>query len=140
MFDKELSLAVRKRMGSHIRTSQCWANAFKSVTMDETLSDCFYIEGWATMEDNDDEYHNPPSVIGHGWIETLDGKIIDPTFADQDVTVCYFAGLKYSKDERAKLSKKAKELPFYASIHHYHSPEYTTAFNQAWDYSNSRVR
>jgi hypothetical protein len=139
MFDRELSLAVRKRMGDHIATSQCFANAFKAVIWNKDLSSCFYVEGWAAIEREGDDV-NPPLYVEHGWIETPDGRIIDPTFAGQAVTVHYFTGLRYDQAERARLFKKAKELPFVWQFHGWggeDSPEYMAAFNQAREYSRS---
>jgi hypothetical protein len=73
-------------------------------------------------------------LIEHGWIETPDGKIIEPTYAEQNVTVRYFAGLRYDSKERARLARKAKELPFVWQFHGWgggESPEYMAAKNRA---------
>jgi hypothetical protein len=140
MFDQELSLAVKNRMKKHLKTSRCWHNATACLTLDPSLNNCLYVEGWATtLSKKDVARGNPPFYLEHGWIETPDGKIIDPTFAGQEDEVHYFAGLKYNVTEVKKFSRKTQERPFYASIYHYDSPEYSAAQDAAMAYSRGQV-
>jgi hypothetical protein len=74
MLDREGSIRLARRLKPE--HSRCWYNAARAVSDIPDLHDAWYVEGVAVIEDAGRVHH-----IDHGWIETVDGTILDPTLA-----------------------------------------------------------
>ena len=68
----------------------CWANAIKLLKKSRD-SNLRYVEGFAKLP------HFGNLVIEHGWVQTLEGTIIDPTLIDDEAE--YFPGITYTLPE-----------------------------------------
>jgi hypothetical protein len=72
--DQEASIRLAQKI--HPEHSRCWANAQRAVRDVPELHDAWYVEGIAVVVVDRVFQH-----FDHGWIETADGRILDPTLA-----------------------------------------------------------
>lgn len=88
----------------HAEIGQCYANAFTAVDTLPELATTTYCEGAVISR-------LFPDVSEHGWIETADGTILDPTLALPDPGLQqerwgkgYFVGRRYTRFELGRLA------------------------------------
>jgi hypothetical protein len=105
LLDRALTETVIKAARLRPRNKHCFSNAFNALTslyFSEPLP--LYVEGWA---------HGEFGPIWHGWLETLDGRVIDttPTWR-RTVGVRYQAVGKYTIAQLSEhSSRRGSQLP-----------------------------
>jgi len=96
MIDDKKSLEIAEDIQTVKK--ECWLNSVKALLLRDDLRECYYVEG---------QYVDPTIgfPIEHGWIETKDGTIYDPTlilFGSCQKNQ-YFAGVRYTYKETSNL-------------------------------------
>lgn len=95
--DKAKSKEAAERIGAV--PQQCFYNAFHVVSELPEYEDATYVEGIAV--------HESGVFVGeHGWV-AAEGKIVDPTLPDSDLS--YFPGLEFEGVEAVQ--KALVEIP-----------------------------
>ncbi|SRR5260221_8261818 len=96
-FDYERSKALAVQIGAEKK--QCYRNALLVFLSLDELKDAHYVEGWAV------------SIIAfaHGWIETADGTVLDPTLALSPLVehTRYFPAVTYTQKAAWKIAQKS---------------------------------
>jgi hypothetical protein len=124
--DKVESHRVRKKVRALMK--QCWFNARKVILNVDEYAEASYVEGWVVSPEG--------SIYEHGWV-VQNGKVIDPTLPDLDLT--YLGGLEFKGRKgieeflETPLGKKHKKDPFLCAFGWggQNSPGYMKAFEDA---------
>ena len=136
--DIKESLRVGDHKDVQAEYGQCFAVAYRTVTLLPEYHDATYVEGIVAV---------PSGVcMEHGWVEK-DGRIIDPTLPDDDLA--YFGGLRFNgaiELARAMLTipkePRCEDLPI---LYRFgwggrNSPEIQEAWAEARTFSDDRAR
>ncbi len=102
MLDVELSLAIAKAIGA--TTQACWYHALQAFFAVSELQTGRYVEGFAIPDQV-----KPRATFEHGWLERMDGSIIDPAWVPLgNKQVDYFPAFSYTYAHATTLAKGKK--------------------------------
>jgi len=129
MLDVDLSLAIAKAIGA--TTQACWYHALRAFFAVSELQTGHYIEGFAIPDQI-----TPRATFEHGWLERMDGSIIDPAWVLlRNKRVDYFPGLSYTYAHAATLAKGEKGVLLPLISQRYADPFDCPAYFQAYKQS-----
>lgn len=127
--NKELSREIKERNGYQM--GMCFKNAAMSVV---EIPEAKYVEGQFVLIDSD-VGKNLYIPITHGWIETKEGEVIDPTLPDDEGV--YVKARDWSHEELLDELEKDNVLP----IMSYREKDYIKAEVEALSIaSNGRLK
>src|SRR5579884_1016956 len=98
MFERELSRRAHTEVGA--KKKECWKNAVMALLTVPELAGGTYVEGFVVAK----------VPIEHGWVETANGTIVDPTLYRGEATA-YFVGVRYTMEECEAAVRAGKSLP-----------------------------
>lgn len=108
--DRQRSIEMIKIIQA--KNGECFRNALLGTLMSDN-EDLYYVEGFAIFN---------MLVIEHGWIETGDGTVIDPTPSWIESPACYYPAIRSSAADARRLLGKSLPVAI---------PEYQHAYWRA---------
>lgn len=106
MFDVTRSLAVADAIPPAPRS--CYKNALLAFLALDELRDGRYVEGFAVPD-----FGGFRLPLEHGWVEMVDGAVIDPSLAALGHTdVAYFPAIRLSRKATRRLVAEEVHLPY----------------------------
>ncbi len=101
----DVPLSIRAARAVRAKPKECYINAWRALSYCPELEDCLYVEGYILIP-------SIPFATEHGWLETPDGTVVDPTlYRDQDNE--YFAGLRFTLEQTLAPLAKRRTLPLF---------------------------
>lgn len=129
MLDVDLSLAIAEKIGA--TTKAFWYHALRAFFVVTELQSGRYVEGFAIPDQV-----KPQATFEHGWLERMDGSIIDPSWVLMgNKHVEYFPGFSYTYAHAATLAKGKKGVLLPLISQRYADPFDCPAYFQAYKQS-----
>jgi hypothetical protein len=120
--DQRLSEFLAKQIRARAR--HCWENSAQAVSLLGPYAR--YVEGWVVVNPGN------PVALEHGWCETADGSIVDPTYTPRVTPaippLAYAPGLRFTA-EQAHTALAEGHLPI---AWMFTDPVYERSFAAAW--------